>query len=72
MCVCMYISVKQSFNAVCPSQIQELEQFMRTKKIDLPDPLGKDLPEQVLTIVERCGPLFQEEGLSSPGEQRRQ
>ena len=54
------------------SQIQELEQFMRTKKIDLPDPLGKDLPEQVLTIVERCGPLFQEEGLSSPGEQRRQ
>lgn len=47
-------------------QIQELEQFMRAKKIDLPDPLGKDLPEQVLTIVERCGPLFQEEGLSSP------
>lgn len=52
-------------------QIQELEQFMRSKKVDLPDPLGKDLPEQVLAIVERCGPLFQEEGLSSSGEQQR-
>ena len=52
-------------------QIQELEQFMRSKKVDLPDPLGKDLPEQVLAIVERCGPLFQEEALSSSGEQQR-
>ena len=44
--------------------MKDLEDYCRSKKIDLPDQGKEDPVERLFCIIRACGPLFQEPSTS--------